>query len=51
MIAYYENGKGQFGLIYDVANDILYSGGGQFDVLCQRQNDLHLTKMWRLNEL
>ena len=32
MIAYYENGKGQFGLIYDVVNDILYSGGGQFDV-------------------
>ncbi len=32
MIAYYENGKGQFGLIYDVINDVLYSGGGQFDV-------------------
>lgn len=32
MIAYYENSVGQFGLIYDVMNDILYSGGGQFDV-------------------
>lgn len=32
MIAYYENGIGQFGLIYDVMNDSLYSGGGQFDV-------------------
>ncbi|MBJ7540916.1 inositol monophosphatase family protein [Streptococcus sp. SL1232] len=32
MIAYYENGIGQFGLIYDVMNDLLYSGGGQFDV-------------------
>lgn len=32
MLAYYENGEGQFGLIYDVINDILYSGGGQFDV-------------------
>ena len=40
MIAYYENGKGQFGLIYDVANDILYSGGGQFDVYA---NDKQLT--------
>ena len=34
MIAYYENGVGQFGLIYDVMNDTLYSGGGQFDVGC-----------------
>ena len=32
MIAYYENGIGQFGLIYDVMNDLLYSGGGQFEV-------------------
>ena len=44
MIAYYENGKGQFGLIYDVANDILYSGGGQFDVLCQRQTTYTLPR-------
>ncbi|MGT2947814.1 inositol monophosphatase family protein [Streptococcus devriesei] len=36
MIAYYENGIGQFGLIYDVMNDVLYSGGGQFEV---RAND------------
>ncbi|MGQ9411872.1 inositol monophosphatase family protein [Streptococcus pluranimalium] len=32
MIAYYENGVGQFGLILDVMQDILYHGGGQFDV-------------------
>lgn len=32
MIAYYENGIGQFGLIYDVMNDLLYNGGGQFEV-------------------
>lgn len=33
MIAYYEDGIGQFGLIYDVIADSLYSGGGQFDVM------------------
>ncbi|EHJ56898.1 hypothetical protein HMPREF9318_00515 [Streptococcus urinalis FB127-CNA-2] len=32
MIAYFENGVGQFGLIYDVMEDTLYSGGGQFNV-------------------
>lgn len=32
MIAYYEKGIGQFGLIYDVMNDLLYSGGSQFEV-------------------
>lgn len=32
MIAYFEDGIGQFGLIYDVMNDVLYHGGGQFDV-------------------
>lgn len=37
MIAYYENGVGQFGLIYDVMNDTLYSGGGQFDVYMNDQ--------------
>ncbi len=32
MIAYYEEGVGQFGLIYDVMADKLYSGGGLFPV-------------------
>src|SRR5574341_584831 len=32
MLAYYEEGVGQFGIIYDVMADILYSGGGHFDV-------------------
>ncbi|AXQ78736.1 inositol monophosphatase family protein [Streptococcus chenjunshii] len=32
MIAYYEDGVGRFGLIYDVMNDVLYAGGGRFDV-------------------
>ena len=32
MLSYYEDGVGQFGLIYDVMGDTLYSGGGQFDV-------------------
>ncbi|MGT2932746.1 inositol monophosphatase family protein [Streptococcus catagoni] len=32
MIAYFEEGKGQFGLIYDVMNDQLLCGGGSFDV-------------------
>lgn len=34
MIAYYDNGVGQFGLIYDVMADKLYHGGGTFDVYC-----------------
>lgn len=33
-LAYYENGFGQFGLIYDVMADQLFYGGGQFDVCC-----------------
>lgn len=32
MMAYYEEGVGQFGLILDVMRGILYAGGGQFDV-------------------
>lgn len=32
MIAYFEDGVGQFGLIYDVMTDLLYHGGGQFPV-------------------
>lgn len=32
MIAYYEEGQGQFGLIYDVMAGQLLAGGGHFDV-------------------
>lgn len=39
MIAYYEHGVGQFGLILDVIKGVLYSGGGQFDVFA---NDCQL---------
>ena len=34
MIAYYEEGQGKFGLIYNVIADQLFYGGGQFDVYC-----------------
>ncbi|MGT2929602.1 inositol monophosphatase family protein [Streptococcus dentasini] len=34
MIAYYEEGLGKFGLIYDVMAEKLYSGGDQFPVTC-----------------
>ena len=34
MIAYYEEGQGKFGLIYNVMADQLFYGGGQFDVYC-----------------
>ena len=34
MIAYYEEGQGKFGLIYNVMADELFYGGGQFDVYC-----------------
>ena len=34
MIAYYEDGQGKFGLIYNVMADQLFYGGGQFDVYC-----------------
>lgn len=34
MLAYFEEGVGQFGLIYDVTRDQLYHGGGRFDVYC-----------------
>lgn len=30
LLAYFENGVGQFGIIYDVMNDLLYHGGGAF---------------------
>lgn len=32
MIAYFEDGIGKFGLIYDVMRDLLYCGGGSFPV-------------------
>lgn len=32
LLAYFEEGIGQFGLIYDVVQDRLYHGGGQFPV-------------------
>ncbi|PNY19013.1 inositol monophosphatase family protein [Streptococcus parauberis] len=33
MLAYFEDGVGQFAFIYDVMKDQLLAGGGQFDVL------------------
>lgn len=33
-LAYYENGQGQFGIIYDVMAGQLFYGGGQFEVFC-----------------
>ncbi|MBY5034504.1 inositol monophosphatase family protein [Streptococcus gallolyticus] len=32
LLAYFEDGVGQFGLIYDVMNDVLYHGGRDFPV-------------------
>lgn len=32
LLAYFEDGIGKFGLIYDVMNDVLYHGGGDFPV-------------------
>lgn len=37
LLAYAENGVGQFGLIYQVMADKLYHGGGQFEVCCNDQ--------------
>ncbi|MGT2926179.1 inositol monophosphatase family protein [Streptococcus cuniculipharyngis] len=37
MMAYLEDGVGQFGLIYQVMADKLYSGGGQFAVVCNKE--------------
>lgn len=37
MLAYFENGIGRFGLIYDVVQDKLFHGGGKFPVLCNEQ--------------
>lgn len=40
MMAYFEEGHGQFGLIYDVMRDQLFYGGGEFPVY---RNELELT--------
>ena len=40
MVAYFEDGIGQFGLIYDVMRDHLFYGGGEFPVY---RNDVELT--------
>lgn len=37
MVAYFENGVGQFGLIYDVIQDKLFHGGGNFLVCCNEK--------------
>lgn len=37
MMAYYEEGIGKFGLIYDVSSDLLFCGGGPFQVTCNGQ--------------
>ncbi|HFU4054461.1 TPA: inositol monophosphatase family protein [Streptococcus suis] len=37
MLAYFENGIGQFGLIYDVIQDKLFHGGGNFPVFCNKE--------------
>lgn len=33
-VGYYENGVGQFGLIYDVMAEEMFYGGGDFEVFC-----------------
>ena len=37
MLAYFEHGVGQFGVIYDVMGDQLFYGGGAFPVYCNDQ--------------
>ncbi|HFI0159369.1 TPA: inositol monophosphatase family protein [Streptococcus suis] len=37
MLAYFENGIGQFGLIYDVMQVKLFHGGGKFPVFCNKE--------------
>ena len=39
MVAYFENGQGQFGLIYDVVKGDCYHGGGKFPV-CRNDQPL-----------
>lgn len=47
MMAYFENGQGQFGLIYDVVKGDCYHGGGEFPVCL---NDRPLAPL-KLNHL
>ncbi|MFS9180229.1 inositol monophosphatase family protein [Streptococcus timonensis] len=37
MVAYFENGQGQFGIIYDVMKDVCYYGGGVFPAYCNHE--------------
>ncbi|BDD38561.1 inositol monophosphatase family protein [Streptococcus ruminantium] len=37
MVAYFEDGVGQFGIIYDVIRDKLFHGGGVFPVYCNQK--------------
>ncbi|HFI0402913.1 TPA: inositol monophosphatase family protein [Streptococcus suis] len=37
MLAYFENGIGQFGLIYDAMQEKLFHGGGKFPVFCNKE--------------
>ncbi|MBP2623096.1 inositol monophosphatase family protein [Streptococcus oricebi] len=37
MLAYFEDGVGQFGIIYDVSRGEIYHGGGRFDVYCNEK--------------
>ena len=37
MVAYFENGQGQFGIIYDVMKDVCYHGGGVFPAYCNNE--------------
>ncbi len=37
MIAYFENGVGKFGIIYDVMRDKLFHGGDSFPVYCNQE--------------
>lgn len=37
MVAFYQDGVGQFGIIYDVVGDKIYAGGGAFPVTCNDQ--------------
>ncbi len=44
MVAYFEEGLGQFGLIYDVMRDHLFFGGKDFGVFCNDQELKPLSK-------
>ncbi|MBJ8325593.1 inositol monophosphatase family protein [Streptococcus pacificus] len=50
MVAYFEEGVGRFGLIYDVMNDVLYSGGGDF-LVYRNQEKLSPYKKKELHQM